>query len=97
MIVKKLSSYTKNFFIVSGVLFLLWMLFLDSNDIYSQYKLWEKMRALKKEKAYYQEKIDEVKTDREQLLTNEEMLEKFAREKYLMKKEGEDLYILVEE
>jgi cell division protein FtsB len=95
--VKKLSSYTKNFFIVSGVLFLLWMVFLDSNDLYSQYKLWAKMRDLKKEKAYYKEKIEEVQADREQLLTNEEMLEKFAREKYLMKKEGEDLYVLIEE
>jgi cell division protein FtsB len=39
--------------------------------------------------------IKEVEKDREELLSNNELLEKFAREKYLMKKESEDLYILV--
>jgi cell division protein FtsB len=73
------------------------MLFLDSNDLYSQYKLLRKLNELKKEKAYYLEKIDEVKQNREQLLTNEAMLEKFAREKYLMKKSDEDLFIVIEE
>ncbi len=94
---KKLPSYTKNFFFISGMLFLFWMLFLDSNDMYSQYKLMRKLRDLKKEKAYYLQKIDEVRADREQLLTNEAMLEKFAREKYLMKKENEDLFIIIQE
>lgn len=94
---KKLPSYTRNFFFISGMFFLFWMLFLDSNDLYSQYKLMRKLNDLKKEKAYYLHKIEEVKADREQLLTNEAMLEKFAREKYLMKKDSEDLFIIVEE
>jgi cell division protein FtsB len=94
---KKLPSYTRNFFFITGVLFLFWMLFLDSNDLYSQYKLMRKLNDLKKEKAYYLEKIKEVEEDREQLLTNQAMLEKFAREKYMMKRNSEDLYIVIEE
>ncbi len=94
---KKFLPLTKNFFFITGILFLFWMMFLDSNDIYTQYKLSKKLQALDNEKEYYLQKIEEVKNEREQLLTNEEMLEKFAREKYLMKKEAEDLYVIVEE
>ncbi len=97
VMLKKLPPFTKNFFFIAGMLFLFWMLFLDSNDFYTQYKLNGKLKSLEKEKAYYLQKIEEVKKEREQLLTNEEMLEKFAREKYLMKKETEDLYVIVEE
>jgi len=73
------------------------MLFLDSNDLYTQYKLKKQLQNLNQEKEYYLKKIEEVESEREQLLTDTEALEKFAREKYLMKKETEDLYVIVEE
>lgn len=79
------------------MLFVFWMLFLDSNDLYTQNRLSRQLKSLKREKEFYQQKIDEVKREREQLLTDTEALEKFAREKYLMKKESEDLYVIVEE
>lgn len=78
------------------MLFLFWMLFLDSNDLYTQFKLRNQLKTLDNEKEFYQEKIDEVQHEREQLLTDTEALEKFAREKYLMKKESEDLFVIVE-
>jgi cell division protein DivIC len=52
---------------------------------------------LANEKEFYQEKIQEVEKDRKELMTNKELLEKFAREKYLMKKETEDIFIVQEE
>jgi cell division protein FtsB len=55
------------------------------------------LRTLEKEKQYYQAKIKKVEEDRKELLTNKELLEKFAREKYLMKKEKEDIFIIQEE
>ena len=76
---------------------MLWMTFFDSNDIYTQYTLKKKLNALEQEKLYYQEKIVEVRQDREELLSDEALLEKFAREKYLMKKPSEDMYVIVEE
>lgn len=79
-----------------GLFFLVWLTFFDSNDIYSQYKLTSKLSSLNADRAYYMEKIDEVKEDREELLSNPDLLEKFAREKYLMKKQSEDLYVVVE-
>ena len=79
------------------MLFIFWMLFLDSNDLYTQNRLSRQLKTLNREKEFYQQKIEEVKQEREQLLTNTEALEKFAREKYLMKKESEDLYVIVED
>ncbi len=79
-----------------GAFLLIWLTFFDSNDLYSQYKLARKLDNINADKAYYLEKIEEVKEDREELLSNPDLLEKFAREKYLMKKPTEDLYIVVE-
>ena len=92
----RFPKITKNFYFIAGMVFLFWMLFLDSNDLYTQFKLRNQLRTLDNEKEFYQEKIDEVQHEREQLLTDTEALEKFAREKYLMKKESEDLFVIVE-
>ncbi|MEM1405572.1 MAG: septum formation initiator family protein [Bacteroidota bacterium] len=93
----KLPKYTKNFYFIFTALFLIWMLFIDANDFVTQYKLNQQRKNLEDEKAYYQDKIVEVRNEREELLSNDKLLEKFAREKYLMKKPGEDLFIVVKE
>jgi cell division protein DivIC len=92
----KLPNFLRNFYVVTFLIFLVWMLFLDSNDLVSQYKLSSKLDNLETEKAYYLEKIGEVKKDREELLSNKELLEKFAREKYLMRRKTEDLFVIIE-
>ncbi|MBS1555292.1 MAG: septum formation initiator family protein [Bacteroidetes bacterium] len=94
---KRLPPIFRNFYWVTGLCFLVWMTFLDSNDLISRFKLSSKLRSLEKEKEYYQAKITEVEKDRKELMTNRELLEKFAREKYLMKKEKEDIFIIQEE
>ncbi len=73
------------------------MLFFDSNDLFNQYKLTKKKTNLESQRVYYVNKIEEVQKDREELFSNPEMLEKFAREKYLMKKPTEDIYVIVKE
>jgi cell division protein FtsB len=73
------------------------MVFIDSNDIVTQFKLGSKLRELKNQKEYYQEKKDMIKSERQELMSNYELLEKFARERYLMKRKTEDLYVIVEE
>ena len=49
----RIPKITKNFFFIVGAFFLVWMLFIDSNDLYTQYKLRDKMISLEAEKAYY--------------------------------------------
>jgi len=93
----KIPPIFKNYYFLIGVFFLFWIVFIDSNDLISQFKLSNKLDNLEDEKEYFQEKIEEVKKDREELMSDEELLEKFAREKYLMKKPTEDIFVVVEE
>ena len=95
--IQKLPSFTRNFFFISGMFFLIWMFFIDANDIVSQAKLKNKLSKLENEKSYYEMNIEVVKAERDQLFSDQEMLEKFAREKYLMKKENEDVYVIVKQ
>jgi cell division protein DivIC len=93
---KRLPPAFRNFYFVTGLLFLAWMIFLDSNDLINRFRLTAKLGSLEDEKEYYEEKIQEVEKDRAELMGTTELLEKFAREKYLMKKESEDVFIIEE-
>ncbi|WP_158858311.1 FtsB family cell division protein [Lunatibacter salilacus] len=92
----KYLKYTKNFYFIFTVLFIGWMVFIDSNDIVSHFKLRAKLHELEKQKEFYQERKDKVNAEREELMSNYELLEKFARERYLMKRKTEDLYVIIE-
>jgi cell division protein DivIC len=94
---KKLPKAFRNFYVVTSVIFFVWMLLLDSNNLINRFQLTSKLHSLEDEKEYYEEKIKEVEQDRDALFGDRESLEKFAREKYLMKKESEDIFIIQEE
>lgn len=93
----KLPKFVKNYYIIFGLFFIVWMAFIDSNGFSAQYKLTKKLNDLESEKEFYLDKKEQVLKDREELTTNKELLEKFAREHYLMKKPSEDLYVIVTE
>lgn len=94
---KRLPKIFRNFYFLTLAIFFAWMLLLDSNNLVARYKLGAKLSALEDEKEYYEEKIREVNKDRSELFGDRESLEKFAREKYLMKKESEEIYVIIEE
>lgn len=93
----KFKRLSRNFYFICSILFLVWMLFFDSNDLFLQFQRTSKLNQLHAKKAFYIEKIGEVEEDRKELLSDDELLEKYAREKYLMRKPSEDLYIVVEQ
>lgn len=95
--IKRLPPIFRNFYVVGIFCFLVWMTFLDQNDFVSRFRLTTKLRSLESEREYYQEKIQEVQQDHNELFGERESLEKFAREKYLMKKETEEIFLIVEE
>lgn len=55
------------------------------------------LNKLEEEKEFYQDEIKQIRADLKELKTNPKTLEKFAREKYLMKKDNEELFVIVEE
>lgn len=93
---KKLPRVFRNFYVMATIIFLLWMLILDPNNLISRFQLASRLSSLQEEKSYYEEKIKEVKADCDELFGDRESLEKFAREKYLMKKEREDIFVIEE-
>ncbi|PID89790.1 MAG: septum formation initiator [Bacteroidia bacterium] len=82
-------------FAIAGGLFVIWMFFFDDNSFFNRWKFEEKLTELKEEKQYYVDKIMVDSAQLSELKTNKNKLEKFAREKYLMKKKNEDIFIIV--
>lgn len=87
----------RSFYFLTGGGFLVWMLVFDANDIGKQVDIYRKYQDLLSEKQYYLDNIEVVKKERAELMSSPALLEKFAREKYLMKRPGEDLFIMVPE
>lgn len=92
---ERVPRLLRNFYFLTGVAFLAWMVLFDANDVLKQYDMYAKWQELNTDKAYYLREIDKVKKERAELLSSPELLEKFAREKYIMKRPGEDVFVLV--
>ncbi len=92
---KNVLPWLKNRYVLTLLVFGVWMTFFDSHDLITQYRYRVRLSELEENKRFYEEQIVQVKKDREELMTDTEKLEKFAREKYKMKKDDEDLYIVI--
>ncbi|MBC7758682.1 MAG: septum formation initiator family protein [Phormidesmis sp. FL-bin-119] len=87
----------KNKYLIAGIAFITWMLFFDRNDLMSQYDYRQQLNKLEAEKDFYTTETEKTVKDLTELTTDRAKLEKFAREKYLMKKENEDVFVVVKE
>lgn len=87
-------KFLTSFYVLASLVFLVWMTFFDENDLVNQWKLKSRIRELEREKVYYQEMISKLEKEKTSLLNDQQLLERFARERYLMKKPDEDLYII---
>ncbi len=76
--------------------FLIWVTFIDKNNLISQYQDRQVLYGLDKEKRYYQSEIQTTQDKLNELKTDNKSIEKFAREKYLMKKENEEIWLVVD-
>jgi len=79
------------------LVFIVWMLFFDKNDLLTQFSQRSKLNQMKQDKAYFIEEIALNQATMQDLETNPEALERFAREKYFMKKADEDLFVVTNE
>jgi hypothetical protein len=85
-----------NKFFLTTVAFIVWMIFFDSNNLLTRNHLQEKLDVLNVEKQFYLQEIRKDSTLTNQLMTDSTQLEKFARERYLMKKDKEDLFLVID-
>jgi cell division protein DivIC len=80
-------------YLVILLLFIIWMAFFDTNSFLIHKELNDDIEALEENKEFYQE---EIKNDKEKMQDSNE-IEKFAREKYYLKKENEDIFLIEHE
>ncbi|MBD3862483.1 MAG: cell division protein DivIC [Olleya marilimosa] len=86
-------KWYKNIYIIILISFCVWMIFFDTNSLISHHEVNQEFNKLEDEKEYYKKEIAKDKKAIKKLST-EDGLETFAREKYYMKKENEDIYII---
>ena len=83
----------KNKYSFTLILFFVWVVFFDSNSLIERTFQLRQMHQLEKDKIFYEEKIKEDQAKLEELESSPANLEKFARERFLMKKENEDVFV----
>lgn len=96
IISKKLLEKIANKYLIAFIIFSVWMLFVDDNNIFFLRKNVNKLKEYRVEKAYFLEKIRRDSIQLQEMKANAKNLEKFAREEFLMKKKDEDIFIIIE-
>ena len=92
-----IPAWLKNKYLLTTVGFVVWILFFDSRDfITSHFREKAELEKLEKSKLYYQQQITATRQELDALKTDPALLEKYAREKYLMKRDNEDLFLVRE-
>jgi cell division protein FtsB len=94
---KNTLDLLKNKYLLTAVGLAVWVIFFDENDLATQIKLRQEVKQLEEEKSYFSHEISAITDDIKELSSNPKTLEKFARENYLMKRDNEDIFVIVEE
>ena len=92
----KIPSFLKNKYLLVLIAVLVWFMFFDQNNLIQQYRYSRQLKDFRTEKEYYLQEIARDSIDLDKLKNNPEELERYAREKYLMKRENEDIFIVPE-
>lgn len=89
----------KNYYLMVGLVFVVWMLFFDSNNVMNQLRSSAELDDLLQQKAFYESETASNKALVEQLTNPDDKraLEKYGREKYLMKKDREEIFLIIPE
>ena len=93
---RHIPSWLKNKYLLTGVGFLGWIVFFDDRDLINNIHHRQELKELEMSRDQYMGQIKATKEELEQLKKNPALLEKYAREKYRMKKDNEDLFIVTE-
>lgn len=96
LFIKILKNPINKYLIALGG-FVVWIMFFDANNLVQHRQNLAELKQLEDQVAFYKHKIQADKQKLYELQTNDENLEKFAREQFLMKKADEDIYVIVEQ
>ena len=97
MKIPRIPKYLKNKYSIATIVFVVWMLFFHDIDIPFMIETRSELHQLEEQREWYMEENKKAKESLKDLTTNEQTLEKFAREEYFMKRDNEDVYVIREE
>jgi cell division protein FtsB len=95
-ILQHIPSWLRSKYLITLAGFAAIMLFLDKNDLFTQAERRRELRELRQNKDYYTKAVASERKELEALRKDPSALEKYAREKYMMKRDNEDLFIVPE-
>lgn len=95
--IDKIPYWLKNKYAYTLLFFIIWVCFIDQNNIMTAYSYNAELNKLEKEKEYFNEAIKKTSKELSDLTENPATLEKFARENYFMKKEDEEVFVFTTE
>lgn len=93
-LIRHIPPFIYNKYFLACSLFAVWMLFFDRNDFFTQMERKNNLQQIEQSKDYFAQKIMEGKKFSLDMRSNADAVEKFVREKYLMKRENEDLFLV---
>ena len=91
----RVPVFLKNLYALAVYVFLFWMVFFDNYNVFFRLKLAGQLHQAHQQETYYTQQIKQVKSDLNELFSTNEALEKFDREKYYMKRDDEDVFVIV--
>ena len=94
---ERLLSVIRNKYLIASAAFVVWMLFFDRNDVATQYNYYSQLKELRAQKEFYTTEIDRVTKTLHDINSDPKALQRIAREKYKMKRENEDVFVIIEE
>ena len=91
---RRIPTFLRSKYVLAGLLFAVWMLFLDSNNLFIQWELSQEVRALEDGVEYYRKELTQTQRRLNELESDPKQLEKFARETYWMHRPGEEVLLV---
>ena len=91
----KIPPFFRNKYFLTGLVFLVWLVFFDRNNLISQFEMRKELKSLRNEAKYYKEQYLKDSAELYRLENDSVELERLGREKYMMKRDSEDIYIIV--
>jgi len=89
------KNYIHNRFFYTGLIFIIWITFFDSNNLIEEFKLSKKLNDLQTRKQFYNHEIVRLSEEIKAFNSNGKLVEKFAREQYFMKKDNDEIYVIL--
>lgn len=91
---KAIKKVFKNKYLFALIAFAIWMIFFDRNNLPVQVQRYSELNGLRRSEIHLKEQIKSTREELKLLKTNPETLEKYARERYYMKRDNEDVFIV---